>query len=135
MNLEELVVSFGEKDAEFKALKKDYDSTKETLKNLMGDLGTEKESFGGYTVTRTTSNRESFDEAKALEILKKDWNTHNSPAIACPYIKTIEVLDMDALESAMYNHQIRDDVIISLDECRKVTEVITMKCVKTKKGK
>ena len=116
--LNNLILSYGNHDVEFKQLKKVCDSEKESLKNIMGEMGSEKESYGGFTITRTVSERESFNEQQALAI--------------CPFVKTVEVLDSDALESAMYSGELDNNTILKLDECRSVTEVITLKCSKSK---
>ena len=132
--LNNLILSYGNHDAEFKQLKKLCDSEKECLKNIMGEMGSEKESYGGFTITRTVSERENFNEQQALAILKQNWY-ENHGSEPCPFVKTVEVLDSDALESAMYNGELDNNTILKLDECRNVTEVITLKCSKIKGAK
>ena len=132
--LNNLILSYGNHDVEFKQLKKVCDSEKESLKNIMGEMGSEKESYGGFTITRTVSERENFNEQQALAILKQNWY-ENHGSEPCPFVKTVEVLDSDALESAMYNGELDNNTILKLDECRNVTEVITLKCSKIKGAK
>lgn len=132
--LNNLILSYGNHDVEFKQLKKVCDSEKESLKNIMGEIGSEKESYGGFTITRTVSERESFNEQQALAILKQSWYKNHGYE-PCPFVKTVEVLDSDALESAMYNGELDNNTILKLDECRSVTEVITLKCSKSKGAK
>lgn len=125
MNLEQLIPQYGEHDAELKELKKVCDSEKDEIKRIMLKEGLASESYGGYKVTNTVSVRESFDEERALDILKASGVTS--------VIKTKEYLDMDALENEIYAGNISKDVILLLDKCRTETEVVTLKCNKVKK--
>ena len=131
--LDALVSDYGHKDAQIKELKKDFDVTKETIKNMLAIGGVSEWTSGGYTVQRVVSERESLNEEKLLPILKAYWaSTHGS--MECPYIKTREYVDMDALENAIYQKELTPSVLTDMDKCREVTTVISLKCKKSKEG-
>ncbi len=125
MELKELVEVYGKHDNELKKLKTTCDKEKETIKEMMTEQDLDNESYGGFTVTKIIQKRESFDEDKAIEILKNGGINE--------VVKTKEYLDMNALENAMYNGKINKEIALQLDSCRSVKEVITLKCSKTKK--
>lgn len=134
MELEKVVARYGENDAKMKELKKLCDGDKVTIKNALQNSDTDTITAGGYTVKCTVSNRESLNENKMLSILKQDWETRY-PDQECPYIKTREYVDMDELESVLYAGDLPADVLKSLDDCREVTEVVTLRCTKAKENK
>lgn len=130
-NLDELVSMYGENDAKLKEWKKTCEEQKSQIKEIMSNEDITDYSAGGYTVKYVVSERTSVDEDKMVDILKKHWSSKNG-SMTCPYIKPIYVLDSDALESAIYNGDIPSDVLAELNTCREVTEVVTLKCSKTK---
>lgn len=124
MKLDELIPIYGQHDLEFKQLKKVCDSEKEEIKKQMIEQGLSSESYGGFKVTNTISKRESFDEEKAMDILKAGGIKN--------VIKTKEYLDMDALENELYAGNIPKEIALLLDKCRNETEVVTLKCTRVK---
>jgi hypothetical protein len=48
----------------------------------------------------------------------------------CPYIKTREYIDMEALENAIYQKELTPSVLADMDKCREVTTVVTLRCKK-----
>ena len=131
-SLDELVADYGKLDTQVKALKKLQDTGKEEIKTRLTALSLDSYSAGGFVVKKIVSQRESFDEEKALVILKHDWVTNHGSEV-CPYIKTKQYLDMAELENAIYNKNITPDILKELDGCREVTPVITLKCSAEKK--
>ena len=132
--LDELVADYGEVDAKVKELKKIQDSEKETIKDMLTESNLSSYAAGGYVVTKVVSNREKLDEEKALVILKNDWVSKYG-SMECPYIKTKEYIDMDALEAVIYTGEIDTETLKKLDTCREVTPVISLKCAKEKPKK
>lgn len=126
MELKELIETYGKHDDEFKELKKICDSEKEAIKGMLTEEGKDEESAGAYKVIKTIQHRESFNEEKAIEILKASGNTS--------VIRTKEYIDMEALENAGYSGEISKETLIKLDSCRDVKEVVTLTCKKAKKG-
>lgn len=133
MNLEELIPIYGDHNSEFNSLKKICASENEEIKKLMSKENLTEKSYGGYKVTYSVSERESLNEDAMLEILKEDWEKNHKNE-DCPYIKTKEYIDMDELEKALYSNSIDNDVLVALDGCRTVSEVVTLRCHKQKKG-
>ena len=130
-DIETIIIRYGDTDAKIKELKKVLDKDKENLKWQLEMRGEKDWEAGGYMVQRVVSERETLDEEKLLPILKKNWvKLHGS--MECPYIKRKEYIDMDALESAIYEAQLTPEVLKEMDTCRQVTTVVSLKCKKVK---
>jgi hypothetical protein len=78
------------------------------------------------TAKITEQEKVTFIEDKLIEFLK-------SNNIADNIVKTKEYVDFDALESAIYNGKISDELVQSMSECqeKKVTTVLR---ISKKKG-
>jgi len=128
---DELVENYGKLDEQIKDLKKALDADKESIKNELVSMGEDKWTAGGYTVQRVVSERETLNEEKLLPILKHHWTAlHGS--MECPFIKTKEYIDMDALENAIYSKELTPNVLADMEKCREVTTVVSLKCKKAK---
>ena len=132
--LDNLVAVYGMNDAEMKRLKGICDKDKEQIKELMAKEPNNKYTAGGYTVTYIVSEDTTVDEEKMLSIIKRDWANHNG-SMECPYIRRVEVLDMDALESAIYSEKLSKEVIAELGACTTKKPRVTLKCSKVKEKK
>jgi hypothetical protein len=97
------------------------------IKKQMEELDEVEHTAGGYTVKRIVSERESMNEERLLEMLKK----HNVPDV----IKTKEYVDMDALEKYLYNTELSDEMAADLNSCREIKEVVQIRLGKEKKKK
>lgn len=138
MQLEELVLSYGAHNAEAKDLKKVCDAENAQIKEIMVSDGLTEFTSGIYTAKYSVSKQESLNEEKALEILKKDWMNRNLGRDIhkdCPYIKTKEYIDMDALETVLYKGDIPQETLVELDGCRIVKEIPKLTIVKAKGDK
>jgi hypothetical protein len=124
-SLDELVPQYCEDKSKLDALKKVVDSENAILKEQLYNSGTDTYSAGGYTVKRTVSNRESLNEAKLMEVLRK----HKIEGI----IKTKEYVDLDELETYLYHNEPTDEFATDLANCKTVTEVIQLRISKAKK--
>lgn len=133
LTLDKLIETYGDHNHEFSSLKKVCDSEKAQIKDLMSAAGLREKTVGNWKVSYIVSERETLDEEKLLKILIKDWTSRYDDTTPCPYIKTKQYIDMDILESVLYAGEIPNDVLLKMDECRNVTEVITLKCTKAKK--
>ena len=132
-NIDELVEDYGKKDAEIKAIKKIADEEKEQIKDFLASQSERSYSAGGYTVTRVVTETETLNEERLLPILKRYWSsTHGS--MQCPFIKTMEYIDMDALESAIYQKELTPSVLTEMDTCREVKTTVKLLCKKTKEA-
>ena len=61
-DLDKLVAHYGEVDNQVKTLKKELDSDKVTLKNLMREQKLDSHSAGGYTVKYSIRENTEIDE-------------------------------------------------------------------------
>ncbi len=132
--LDNLVSHYGEIDSQIKTLSKELDSDKVTIKNIMEEQHYDDYTAGGYKVVRQVSYRTKYNEDKMLDILKRDW-TERYGSMECPYIKTKEFVDMDALEAVIYANELPNEVMTKLSDCQEKTEVVALKCSKVKESK
>lgn len=123
--LDELIPSYAENKIELDNYKKICDGQNAEIKKRLEELGENEYTAGGYVAKRTVSERESMNEERLLEMLKK----HNVPGV----IKTKEYVDMDALEGYLYNTELSDEMAADLDSCREVKEVVQLRITKEKK--
>lgn len=122
--LDELVPQYALNKGEFDSYKAIVDSEKEQIKDLLFMVGEKKHTAGGYTVTRSVSTKESWDEDKLLAVAKK----YNLPCV-----KTKEYVDMQALEDYLYSNTAPADCMLDLDKCRTQKETVALRLSKAKK--
>ena len=121
--LDEMIKNFYTDKQEADHFKKMADDFNAAIKTLMAEL--DKEEFvtsNGLIAKRSVQKRESFNEGKLIERLKELG--------AVGAIKTVEVVDYDKLEDAIYNEEFDATKIA---DCKQIKEVITLK-VTQKKG-
>lgn len=123
--MDTLVAEFGKNDAEFKKLKKVVDSQKTDIKQQLDLMGESDYSSGGFKVHCSVSTREKLNEEKLIARLKK-----YAPNTEC--IKMKEYIDMDVLESEIYHEKLSAEALTAMDDCREVTEVVTLTVKKEK---
>lgn len=119
MCLETKIKGYCEAKEQEKSLKKDISALGNEIKEYLTSHDGKAEA-DGWTVVLQPRNVESVDEEKMLYVIKSAWTEHNG-SMQCPYIRTVEVLDMDALESAIYRGDISDETLLALDGCRTKT--------------
>lgn len=127
--LSDLVQVYGEHDSQAKELKKVCDEEKEQIKRELREQQLKNFVSEGYKVTYQVSERVTLDTDKMVHWLQEYWNAKESNE-PCPYLKTIVVLNEDALETALYKQELPEYVIEQLNSCRSVKEVETLKCSK-----
>lgn len=114
---------YAKRKAEQKVLEAEIKSLNDRLKRLMEEQDTLEAEGKNATVKYVVQKRESFDEEKAITVLKQ----------FCPsVIKTREYVDMDALENELYNETIPALGLAELDKCRNVKNVVTLTISKRK---
>lgn len=129
MVLDELIESYGKHNDELNSIKKTCDSEKSQIKDLMATSDSTKYSSDNYTINYVTQERVAVDESMMLNIIKDYWSA-TYPNQQCPLIETKEFINMDALETALYNKELPNEVIKKLSDTRKITEVVTLRCTK-----
>ena len=125
MLTEEQIKTFCTQKAEENALKKANTKLADIIKEDLIKSNKTDASAGKYSVSLTKRTTEDVDEPKMLEVLKQFWmNTHKDEK--CPFIGTVEYVDMNELEAFMYQEELPEDVILALDACRIKKESIAL---------
>lgn len=122
MTLGKLIDEYGRLKAMADSYKKEAEDCNKIIKTRMASDNLEEEKGKAYKVNYYVQKRESINEDKALEILKK------AGIVRC--VKTVEVLDSDELEKMLYNGEVPADVISDLNTCRTVKQVPALKVSK-----
>ena len=124
--LDELVPQYALNKGEYDSYKEIVDKEKEQIKDLLLHIGEKKHTAGGYTVTRSVSVKETWDEDKLLEVAKKH---------KIPVIKTKQYVDMQALEDYLYDHELSPEGAVDLGKCRTKRENVALRLSKAKQRK
>jgi hypothetical protein len=126
--LDELIPQYASNKSEMESYKKICDRENAQIKSIMRDMDISSYEAGGYKATYSVSERESMNEEMLLEIAHK----YDIPDI----VKTKEYIDYDALENAIYNEQISQDVLLEMNKAKESKEVVTLRVskIKNKKG-
>ena len=127
LTLDELIPQYAENKADLDDYKKLCEKQNAEIKKYMEELGETEYTAGGYVAKYTVSERETINETRLLEMLKK----HKIPGV----IKTREYVDMDAFETYLYNVELSDELASDLATCREVKEVVQLRISKEKKKK
>lgn len=129
MTLEELIPLYASEKSEMDTLKKGVELKNTQIKDLMLKDKLDKVEAGGYQATCNVTERETLNVDKLLIILQN----HNVNIEGL--IKTKEYVDTDVLEDALYKDMIPEEVIVEMDSCREVKEVVTLRVAKIKPKK
>ena len=123
-DLDELIPQYAQNKSEMESYKKIWDKENAQIKAVMKSFAVQTYQAGGYKASYSVSKRESMNEEMLLEIA----HMHGIPEI----VKTKEYIDYDALEHAIYNGQISDEVLMEMDKAKEVKEVVTLRISKVK---
>lgn len=115
---------------EAKCLERELKKLNDAIKNSMVDAGQKEVHTDEYTIELEIRTKEDVDQFKLLMVLKKYW-AENRIGEDCPFIKTVEVVDEDALEKFIYQNSktLPKELFDAMDKCitRKVTKALTYK--------
>ena len=125
MNLDELIPQYAQNKAEMDSYKKICDSENAQIKALMAELDDPVYEAGGYKATYSVQERESMNEDILLDIAHHFGLSE--------IVKTKEYIDFDALEKAIYDGKISDDILLEMNKAKEVKEVVTLRVTKIKK--
>ena len=114
-HLEELIERFGNLKTEADSYKKQIDADNAKIKKIMKKEGISEYSAGRYRVSYSVAVSENFNDEKLLAKVKELWHGEGE----CPYVKTVEVPDMKAIEDAIYHGELNPS---DLADCRVRTE-------------
>ena len=126
-SLEELIPRYAFNKGELDSYTKICKEENEQIKAHLVALGQDEYSTGGYKVKRIVAVKESMNEAKLIEVLKRN-------GITAP-IMTREYVDMDSLEAYLYNSAPSADLARQLESCRTTTETVQLRLSKVKASK
>ena len=122
--LDELIPRYGEDKQELDHYTEICKQENESIKSALTNIGQNTYSAGGYTVKKTTVQKESMDEAKLIKVLKE----HSIPNC----IDIVERVNMDALEAYLYNNTPSVELAADIDRCRTIKDVIQLRISKSK---
>lgn len=125
------VKQYCEVKEEEKLLKGTISKLSEDIKATLAESKDKKEQVGEWEVCLQHKITESLDEEKLINSILQYWEDKDT---TCPYIKYIPVIDMEALEGAVYREELPDEIIESIDKCRikKESDALVYKKVKNK---
>jgi hypothetical protein len=126
-DLERLIPQYIANKTELDSYKKLCEKENAKIKSIMKDFSLLKYEVNGYKALYTISKRESMNEEMLLAIAHE----HGLSDI----IKTKEYIDYDALEKALYDGKISDDVVLEMDKAKEVKEVVTLRVIPIKEKK
>lgn len=124
VSLDTLIPMYATNKSELDSYKKLCDLQNTQIKELMVNEDLTEKTVGDWTAKYSVTTRESFNEDKLLQVCQI--------AGIKEVIKTKEYIDMEALESAIYNGKISEELLLEIDKCREVKEVPTLMISKKK---
>lgn len=99
------------------------------IKRIMEEEGIDNMQAGGYKVTYSVRESNTMNEDKLLALLQDKVSAESG------IVKTKKYVDMDALESAIYNGAIPKEVLIEMDNCREKKQTVSLRITKVKEKK
>ena len=112
-DLKQCIERYGVNKEELDTYKMICDTESKKIKAIMTEDKLKEFDSDNYTAKVTTVDKSYTDEAKLLQVIHS-FNIPDSLGI----IKTREYIDEDALESAIYNGEISEEVMKSIATCK-----------------
>lgn len=126
-DLDTLIPQYAANKNELDSYKKLCDKENAQIKAIMKDFVVTGYEAGGYKASYIVSKRETLNEEKLLEIAHQLGISE--------IVKTKEYIDFDALEKAIYDGRISEDIMMEMDKAKEVKEVVTLRVAKIKQKK
>lgn len=126
-DLDKLIPQYAANKNELDSYKKICDKENAQIKAIMKDFVVTGYEAGGYKASYIVSKRETLNEEKLLEIAHQLGISE--------IVKTKEYIDFDALEKAIYDGKISDDILLEMNKAKEVKEVVTLRVTKIKQEK
>lgn len=115
--LDDLIPVYGSNKTEADRLKAVIEDDNKEIKAICKQLALDKAEIDGWEMTYRVDQKHNIDEDKMLAILKSYWTKKNG-SMECPFIKTKEYIDQEALQNAIFNGDIADKkVLMELKAC------------------
>ena len=103
--LEKLIPVYGQNKIRADELKAAMDDDKAEIKRICEELSIEKlADVDGWKMIYKVKEKHVVDEDRMLAIIKEYWSKNGS--MQCPYIKRVECINPEALETAIFNGDI-----------------------------
>lgn len=134
-DLNVLIPQYGINKSELDSYKKICDEENKQIKAIMANMPDDTYEVDGWKAKYTIQRRESMNEDVLLSILCNTELIDDSTMAMIAklgIIKTRTYIDFDALESAIYNHKIPNELLIEMDKAREIKEVETLKVTRIK---
>ena len=125
--LQKLAQAYVENKRELDSYTKLCKKENEDIKKMMSDEDVEEVDVGsGKALRRIITESYDVNELKMLQVLKK----YDVPAV-----RTVEVIDEDALEKFLYNADPNEHraLLQELDGCKKLKQVVSLRVVNARK--
>lgn len=126
-DLDTLIPQYTVNKNELDSYKKLCDKENAQIKAIMKDFVVTEYEAGGYKASYIVSKRETLNEEKLLEVAHQFGISE--------IVKTKEYIDFDALEKAIYDGRISEDIMMEMDKAKEVKEVVTLRVAKIKQKK
>lgn len=132
MNIKEIIKQYCENKEQEKALKNEISEQGKSIKTYMADHEDKPIEVDGYTVSIQERKTEDVNPEQMLNAVLNWWGAKAMGSMQCPFVKYVPAIDMEALESAIYNEQVDKDLLLEIDKCRtvKVTRALVYKAKK-----
>lgn len=126
-DLDKLIPQYIQNKSDMESYKKICDKENAQIKSIMKSFTVTNYEVGKYKATYSISKRETMNEEMLLQIA----HSFGIPEI----VKTKEYIDFDALEKAIYDGKISNDILLEMNKAKEVKEVVTLRVTKKKEGK
>jgi len=129
--LDELIPKFAQHKAEAGELKKVCDSENAEIKEIMLQEGIKKYESDGYVANYVEAVKESMNEEKLLYLLHNTFTKKQLKEMKL--IKTVEQVDENALENAIYNNLVGPKFVEEMSSCKEKSVTVSLR-ISQKKG-
>ena len=129
IELKDRILQYAQQKEMLDVIKKDCDAQSKQIKDIMVADGLEELEVEGYKASCIVSSRDSINEDLLLTIIERSGINIDG------LIKTINYVDTDVLEKAIYNDEIPHDLLLEMDKARESKEVVTLRVTKKKERK
>lgn len=117
-----------------KALSKDIKGLGSDIKEFLMDTDERSQQVGKWIVKLQRKVTEDVDTEKLLDVLTKYWDTVGDGRDN-PFLSFVPVVNMEALEKALYMDELPADLITQIDGCRVKKESDALVYSRVKEGK
>ena len=128
--LDKLVLDYAVHKEEEGNLKKICDSENSQIKDIMSNEKLSKYEVGEWKVNYIESTREKMNEDKLLALLRLHFSKKQLKEMKL--IKTVEQVDENALENAIYNNLVGADFVTEMAKCKETSVVASIRLTKRK---